>query len=86
MNLVLFGYLAALVSLIGIILNAKKHMACWPIWIFGNVMWITYSGIEGDIPSVVLWVTFSIFNVYGWYQWKKDLKRKNGERGWPNEK
>jgi len=70
------GYFAALISLIGIILNAKKHMACWPIWLFSNGLWITYSILEGDIPSIVLWILFSIFNVYGWMQWKKDLKPK----------
>ena len=75
MNLELFGYFAAFVSLVGIILNAQKKMACWVIWLFSNVMWITYSAIEGDFPSIVLWTLFSVFNVYGWIQWRKDAKR-----------
>lgn len=75
-SLLLLGYIAAVVSLAGIILNAKKMMACWPVWLVSNIMWITYSGIEGDIPSVVLWITFSIFNIYGWIQWRKDLRPK----------
>lgn len=84
--LLILGYAAAAVSLIGIFLNAKKLMACWPIWLVSNVMWITYSGIEGDVPSIVLWITFSIFNVYGWIKWKQDLKPKNKVHHiWPGE-
>lgn len=75
-NLALLGYIAAVVSATGIILNAKKIMACWPIWIFSNFLWITYSGIEGDVPSIVLWSLFTLFNIYGWWQWKKDRKPK----------
>jgi len=74
MSLQLFGYLAAFVSLVGIILNAKKNIWCWVIWLFSNAMWITYSAIEGDVPSIVLWTLFSIVNVYGWVQWIKDKK------------
>jgi nicotinamide riboside transporter PnuC len=85
-NLLFLGYTAALFSLVGIVFNAQKKMACWPVWLISNIMWITYSVIEGDMPSILLWITFSIFNIYGWVQWKKDLQRKNGERGWPNEK
>jgi len=77
MSLALLGYLAATVSLAGIVLNAQKRMACWPVWLVSNIMWITYSTIEGDYPSIVLWITFSIFNIYGWWQWRKDFKRKN---------
>ena len=72
MNLELFGYLATFVSLVGIVLNSKKKMACWIVWLFSNIMWIIYSAIEGDVPSISLWILFSIFNIYGWIQWRKD--------------
>ena len=75
-SLLILGYIAAIVSLIGIFLNARKHMGCWPVWLVSNIMWITYSGIEGDMPSIILWVTFSIFNIYGWWKWRKDIKKE----------
>jgi len=74
--MIFLGYFAALVSLIGIILNARKHILCWPIWLFSNALWIYYSFIEGDIPSIILWTMFSIANIYGWRTWKKDIELK----------
>ena len=73
------GYFAALISLIAIVLNARKNILCWPIFLFSNILWITYSILEGDVPSILLWILFSIFNVYGWIQWKRDLKDLNRE-------
>ena len=66
------GYFAALISLIGIILNAKKNMLCWPVWVVSNILWVVYSILEGDIPSIILWVLFSFANIYGWRQWIKN--------------
>ena len=71
-NLEMLGYIAALISLMGVVLNAKKNIWCWAIWLVSNGFWIVYSAIEGDIPSVILWSMFSLFNVYGWIQWKKE--------------
>jgi nicotinamide riboside transporter PnuC len=71
----ILGYSTFIVSLIGILLNAKKKISCWPVWLVSNVGWIVYSLIHRDIPQIVLWITFSAFNVYGWIQWKKDQKK-----------
>ena len=70
--MIYLGYFAALISLIGIVLNAKKIMLCWPIWIFSNILWIIYSLMEKDFPSVFLWVMFTFANIYGWIQWRKN--------------
>jgi hypothetical protein len=60
----ILGYSSFVVSLIRIILNLKKKISCWPVWLVSNVGWIVYSVIQKDIPSIVLWITFSAFNVY----------------------
>ena len=70
------GYSSFLVSIIGIFLNAKKKIACWPVWLVSNSGWIVYSILQKDIPQVILWIAFSVSNVYGWYQWKKDFEKE----------
>jgi nicotinamide mononucleotide transporter len=73
-GLEVLGYSTFLVSLIGIILNAKKNILCWPVWLVSNAGWITYSIIRKDFPQLILWICFTAFNFYGWWQWKKDEK------------
>jgi nicotinamide mononucleotide transporter len=66
------AWIATVISIIGIILNAKKQISCWPVWIVSNILWIIYFASLDMTPSVVLWIVFTIFNVYGWRQWYKD--------------
>lgn len=72
----ILGYSSFAVSIIGILLNAKKNILCWPVWLVSNAGWIVYSVCQGDFPQVLLWITFSVFNVYGWIQWRKDQKKE----------
>jgi nicotinamide riboside transporter PnuC len=74
--MIYLGYFAALVSFIAILLNARKNILCWPIFLVSNVLWIYYSYIEGDIPSILLWAMFSGANVFGWWSWKNKSIRK----------
>jgi len=76
--MVVLGWIATTISILGIALNARKIMLCWPVWLVSNVLWVTYFGIMGDKPSIILWVVFSVFNIYGWVMWSKD--RKNGNK------
>lgn len=71
----MIGWIAVILSIVGIILNAKHKMSCWPVWIASNVFWVIHA-IDGvDIPAVVLWFVFMGFNVYGWYQWRRDAQK-----------
>lgn len=62
-------WIAFTLSVIGITLNAKKNIWCWPIWIVSNGFWIYYSFQEGQFAALATWVVFLGFNFYGWYQW-----------------
>ena len=64
--------IALILSVIGIILNAKKIIWCWLVWIISNIFWIIYMINRDEISSVILWIVFTIFNIYGWYEWKKN--------------
>ena len=81
----LLGWIATAISIIGILLNAKKNIWCWPVWLVSNVLWITYFIILTNPQSITLWVVFALFNVYGWIQWSKDKKKipqKSREANW----
>jgi nicotinamide riboside transporter PnuC len=73
MNLV--GWLASILSIFGVFLNARKNIWCWYIWIVSNIIWLIYYYDKKDFPAIVLWVAFTGFNVYGLIMWKKEKKK-----------
>lgn len=69
-------WIAVILSLIGMILNAKKNIWCWPIWILSDCVWLYCVAIKTYQPQqIILWIAFLISNIYGWYWWRK-LKSK----------
>lgn len=62
-------WIGALISIIGLLLNASKSIWCWPVWTAGNLIWMYMAWHKKDWPQLVLWSVFTIFNLYGWYQW-----------------
>ncbi|MGD9697463.1 nicotinamide mononucleotide transporter [Acinetobacter sp.] len=64
------GWIAAVISLIGVVLNAKKNILCWPTWIISNTIWILYAYYTTQWPLFTLWLVFLFFNGYGWLQWR----------------
>jgi len=68
-NLQKIGWIASIFSLIGIIFNAYQNIICWPIWCIGNLFWIYWSFKKKEWSQFVLWIIFTIANIYGWYQW-----------------
>ena len=72
----ILGWIATIISIIGILLNSKKNILCWPVWLVSSLMFVIYFIVLQDNPSILLWVVFSGFNLYGWIQWKKDKNKK----------
>lgn len=70
----ILGWVAYVVALIGLVLNAKGKILCWPIWIVSAIIWVVYFVMKNDTQSIILWVTYLSFNFYGWYMWKKKTK------------
>lgn len=65
------AWIATALSLFGLILNAKRIIWCWPIWILANIYWVQAAYHKQDWPTFALWMAYSAFNVYGWYSWAK---------------
>jgi nicotinamide riboside transporter PnuC len=67
-------WIALVLSIVGIVLNAKKIIYCWIVWQISNVCWIIYLWPTGQKAQIILWVVFGAFNTYGWIQWNKDRR------------
>jgi nicotinamide mononucleotide transporter len=65
-------WIAVVLSLIGSYFIAVKKVIAYPIFLIGNTFWILFY-MKNDIYSAILLnIIYSVINVYGWYQWKKD--------------
>ena len=65
-------WIALILSIIGIILNARKVIYCWLVWIIANVFWIVHSISVGDYVTTIVWAVFTVSNIYGWRKWYLD--------------
>jgi nicotinamide riboside transporter PnuC len=79
-------WIASIVSILGIFLNARKIIWCWPVWIFSNFLWLFHTldiprFIHLDIATSLMWFVFLLANFYGAYLWRKERRqqRKNGK-------
>ena len=50
----LLGWVASILSIFGIYLNAKKNIWCWYVWLVSNVGWLIYYLDKKDLPAIVL--------------------------------
>jgi nicotinamide mononucleotide transporter len=74
-------WLALTFSILGIFLNAKKNILCWPIWIASDILWIIFFILNPPTiwSSIILYVVFGVMNIYGWVEWNKskNLNKEN---------
>ena len=72
----ILGWIAMVFSVTGTLFNAKKNIWCWLIWIVANCLWKYYAIATQQWSLLVLWIVFTIANIYAWKEWYKDLKKK----------
>ncbi len=58
-------------SIVGVILNIKKHKSCFIIWLFTNLSWMVYDFIIGAYAQSALFAVYAILAVYGLLEWTK---------------
>jgi nicotinamide riboside transporter PnuC len=66
------GWLASLLTLIGLLLNARKVRASWLVWIAGNLLWMMHGIYTHDDAILTLNVVLSLVNYYGFNKWRPD--------------
>lgn len=67
----LFTGLLTLLALAGVVLNIKKNIICFYIWLFTNSMWAVVDFIKGIPAQGVLFTIYTGLAVYGIYEWRK---------------
>lgn len=69
-------WLASLLSVGGLFLNARKRCACWPVWLVSNALWAWHTYRIQEWAALATWGVFSLFNLYGWWAWAHPGKDK----------
>jgi len=71
MELKLCSIIALVITLLGTILNSRKNIYGFYIWIVANIMWLVITLKLQDISISIQYIIFILLNFYGIYQWKK---------------
>ena len=71
---VAFTWLLTVLSVIGVVLNARKDIRGFYFWIFGNLGWVVVNLHKGIYAQVALFAFYFLMCIYGIYTWRKKEK------------
>jgi len=74
MNFGIIIFLITIFSLIGAVLNVKKKVAGFYIWVFTNSAWVIVDCYKGIYWQGALFSVYAILAIYGIREWRKDKK------------
>ena len=63
-------WLLALASLLGVVLNIRKHRACFAIWTVTNVTWCVVDVQAGLPAQATLMIVYAFLAVWGLIAWR----------------
>jgi nicotinamide riboside transporter PnuC len=64
--------IAASVCLLGIWLNSRKDIRCWPVWIAGGLLWCLVAAMGSQWALLLLNLLYIPFEVQVWRAWRRD--------------
>lgn len=73
-----FPYWDSLLSVWGVLgtyMMAKKQIENWIVWIIVDLNYIFMYFLKELYPTTILYLIFTILAVYGYFEWKKDLRK-----------
>lgn len=74
-NFDIFTGLLTLLALVGVVLNIKRKIACFYIWLFTNAAWAVVDFVKGIPAQGILFTIYTGLAVWGIMEWKKDGSR-----------
>ena len=75
----MIAWFLAGISLIGNLLNSRKIIYGFHIWMVVNVGFLVIDLNNGAIPRAVLDITQLMFNIYGIVQWRKEYAPRKAD-------
>ncbi len=60
-----------ILALVGVVLNIKKYVACFWIWLVTNISWAVVDFYKGIPFQGVLFTIYAGLAVYGIWEWSK---------------
>ena len=74
--LIAVSWIITSVSVLGAVLNARKDIKGFYIWLGANTGWIAYNIVIGEYALAVLFVVYNVICVYGIRQWRRSHKKE----------
>lgn len=65
-----FTWILTVLSIIGVILNIKKHHRCFYIWAFTNASWAVVDAIQGIYAQTALFAVYFGLSIWRIWEWK----------------
>lgn len=67
----MIGWIITILCLVGTVLNVKKIIYCFHIWIVANIAWLIFDISTGLYSRALLDFVQLIFAVWGIIEWRK---------------
>jgi hypothetical protein len=64
------GLGVSVISLVGLLYNARMNIKGYYIWLVANVAWIPLSVLAGAWYQTPIWIGFTIGSIYGIREWR----------------
>jgi nicotinamide riboside transporter PnuC len=58
-------------AIYGVVLNIKKRIECFYIWLFTNASWAMVDFYKGIPAQGFLFTVYTLLAIYGIYEWRK---------------
>lgn len=68
----IYTYFLTVLALIGVVLNIKKKIACFYIWLFTNASWAVVDFYKGIPAQGILFTIYTGLAVCGILEWRKN--------------
>lgn len=68
----LFTWLLTALSMIGVVLNARKKVSGFYFWGITNICWMIINADQGQHAQAVLFGFYTVMSLYGMWAWCRD--------------